>query len=276
MRNKHTCETCDIRIPKNRPLLVCTLCQKFKHYSCNNLSRKEAEEILADPLETSLWACQNCYSENFPGLNLSDVTSENFRRSSPPSSLTCTVCEKECSTRSHNRTSCIWCYSTCHKKCVKGALGCLNCCTAMIPGYHYDTHHLNGNILKNSGKLFDPYDRQFLLNNIDFDIEKGLENPFMAEISNIVNRCSYKEPSNVSKAQANELRVLYLNVRSLTRHIDECRETFANSEKYDVHASKKRTAMSISYQTAYKTLKLADFMTQLFKNPIVPQTGVAA
>ncbi len=207
MTNKHKCETCNIRVPKNRPLLVCTLCQKFKHYKCNNLSRKEAEGILANPTELCAWTCQKCYNEIFPGFNSDDVTPVTDRQYN---SITCSVCDKQCSNKSQNCTSCDWCDSPCHKHCIKGALGCLNCCAVMILGYHYDIHELNGNILQNRSNLFDPYDREFLLNNIDDDIENGLENPFMSEISNIVNRCSYKEPCNVSKTQNNELRVLFL------------------------------------------------------------------
>ncbi len=276
MTNKHTCETCNIRIPKNRPLLVCTLCQKFKHYSCNNLSRKEAEGILADPVETCLWACQNCYIENFPGFNFDDVTLVNDRQSNPLSTLTCAVCNKQCSNRSHNRTSCNWCDSPCHKHCIKGALGCLNCCAAMIPGYHYDSHHLNGNILQNRSNLYAPYDREFLLNNIDNEIENGLENPFMFEISNIVNRCSYKEPSNVNKAQSNELRVLYLNVRSLTRHIDECCETFANSDNYDVLRFQETNCDVDQLPNGIQDIKISGFHDPIVQNRIVLQIGVVA
>ena len=233
MTNKHTCETCKIRVPKNRPLLVCTLCKLVKHYRCNNLSRKEADGILANPIETSSWICQSCYTENFPGFDIDDVTQFDDRRDVIDMEL-CTVCHKQCSKKSQNRAYCHWCDSLCHKICHKGSLGCLNCCATMIPGYHYDSHDLNGNFLLSTNIKFDPYDREFLLNTIEHDIENGFEDPFITELSDIMNRCSYKEPSNVKNVRTDELRVLYLNVRSLTKHIDEIRENFANSEKYDV------------------------------------------
>ncbi len=110
MTNKYTCETCKIRLPKNRPLLICTLCQKFQHYKCNNLSRKDAESIMTNPTETCLWVCQSCYTENFPGFDSEDIMTVNDRHDKPHTDF-CTVCDKQCSVKSQNRASCFWCDS---------------------------------------------------------------------------------------------------------------------------------------------------------------------
>ena len=104
----------------------------------------------------------------------------------------------------------------------------------MIPGYHCESHELNGKISHGATNLFNPYDRDSLINQIGNDIDSELENSHLADISNILNRCSYKEPSNVTNVRQDELRVLYLNVRSLTKHAEECRENFSYSQKYDV------------------------------------------
>ena len=214
--NRHMCNTCDTRIPKNRPLLVCTLCQLPKHYKCNNLSRKEAENIVANRTENSSWVCQSCYDDIFPGLTEPTVDVNNNNITNITTTL-CTVCNKQCSERSRNCTTCSWCELPCHKKCHKASLGCLNCCVTMIPGYYYESHQLNGEIYVNKTRSFDPYSRESLLNQISDDIENEFVNPHLTEVSSILNRCSYKEPKNVANARKDELRVLYLNVRSLTR-----------------------------------------------------------
>ena len=64
-RPNYHCEKCDIRLPKNRPLLVCSLCSNLKHYKCNMLSKNEALLII-DSGQMNYWTCQDCITTLFP------------------------------------------------------------------------------------------------------------------------------------------------------------------------------------------------------------------
>ena len=176
-----------------------------------------------------------CYKDTFPGFTaeLSCSTSEQI--ASVSVAEICNVCNKQCSNRAENVTFCQWCDLPCHtKNCYRSSLGCLNCCLEIIPGYLYEGHYFSNVILSNRISLFNPYDLDSIFNQIGVDNENETENTYLSELSNVLNRCSYKEPINVPSSQLNELRVFFLNIRSLSRHIDEGRENFSYSQKYDV------------------------------------------
>ena len=59
------CDKCDIRIPKYRPLLICSICKEIKHYKCNNMSKNEASTIIANG-QMAFWTCQDCITSLFP------------------------------------------------------------------------------------------------------------------------------------------------------------------------------------------------------------------
>ena len=232
----NTCDTCFTRIPKYRPIIFCSLCRKSKHYKCNNLSRKDAEDILADPSDMNSWVCQMCYRDIFPGLDTDPEILNNYKAHRTTINVPiCAVCDKKCSVSPNNFTKCNWCNRPCHsKKCHKENLGCINCCIAMIPGYSYEAHNLNGDPLPTRISLFNPYELDAMFNQIGNEADNEFDDTYLAELSNVLNRCSYKEPKNVPNVHQDELRILYLNVRSITRHMDECRDTFSYSKKYDV------------------------------------------
>ena len=96
MTDKYICETCDTRIPKHRPILTCSLCQKSKHYKCNNLSRKDAEEIIANPTSHRSWICQVCYKDTFPGFTFELSSTEREQINSDSVAQMCNVCNKQC------------------------------------------------------------------------------------------------------------------------------------------------------------------------------------
>ena len=274
MTYKTLCETCNVRVPKHRPLLTCSLCQQPKHYKCNNLSRREAEEIVKNPAENRAWACQNCYLELFPGIVSDNVNcTPKIRKTTtePVDNTICTVCKKTCSNKplnnATNTITCVWCNLPCHRKCYKDQLGCLNCCSEMIPGYFYESYHLNCDNLKRKIKLFNPYDIDSIFNRIGSEDENGFLDPHLTEISDLLNRCSYKEPSNVTNVRSDELRVLYLNVRSLSGHIDECRENFSYSKNYDVLCFNETSCDPNSLSEGIQSIRIDGFHEPIVQKP---------
>ena len=62
-KSKSKCEKCNVSIPKNQPLLMCSLCGEIKHFKCNNLTKNDAAEIIKNGQD---WTCQDCITSIFP------------------------------------------------------------------------------------------------------------------------------------------------------------------------------------------------------------------
>ena len=232
-----SCDNCKIRIPKNRPLLVCSLCSEYKHYKCNNLSKNDAYDIITSG-NLQNWACQSCTRAVFPIGLLSDVnkpfstdTDNIFEKHGP----TCNVCNKKCG-RSNKLKSCCWCDSLCHNKCMKNSLGCINCCKDMIPGFFYYMYELNNDSRFKNSSIFNPYDHNSMINQIGnhFDFEDGHEMHFANEISEKLHNCKYTEYKDMKVSNQNELKIMSLNIRSLKNGITDLRENISFFSKFDV------------------------------------------
>ena len=60
----NVCEKCNVRVPKNRPKLICSECRHFKHYRCQKLTKAEALEIIGG---TGVkWTCYECIVSALP------------------------------------------------------------------------------------------------------------------------------------------------------------------------------------------------------------------
>ena len=143
----YSCDTCNIRIPHNRPILFCSLCRVHKHYKCNGLSKNQARDIISNK-QMELWTCRDCRVNLFPH----DTDLFPHDTDTPPDTLTrpltsvvntvlhsCSTCNKPCPSPQTARAKiCTWCDRPCHNKCFKNALGCISCCNDIIPGFNGD------------------------------------------------------------------------------------------------------------------------------------------
>ena len=229
------CDKCDIRIPKYRPLLVCSLCSKLKHYKCHKLTKNDAINIINND-HMSYWTCQDCIKSIFPGPaciqpsnNVSKKNIINF-----PQFVMCAACDKPCSqSRTANCHSCDWCDRLCHKKCIKNSLGCIECCKNIIPGYYYKTQEITNSSVNNN-IVFNPYDRNSLINQIGDRLDSEEEGLIWDEMAEKLKKCKYIESKNVKMSQSNELKIMSLNVRSLIKNIDYIREHINDFNKFDI------------------------------------------
>lgn len=221
------CNTCNIRIPPNRPILFCSVCKQNKHYKCNNLSKRRAAEILAN---NTRWACNSCSHSNSPD----SVIEHNYSLNSPhtAAAVLCTVCLNTCP--SSDQQDCCWCNKPCHTKCLRNSLGCLSCCNAMIPGYNYETHQIIGSQFNNHTPAtythFNPEDAANHIGN-SFEVEE--EAQLWTEHYGNLNRCKYTKPHSFLQ-KSDELTVMSLNVRSLSKHIDTIRTNITHYNSYDI------------------------------------------
>ena len=103
--SKMVCEKCTTRVPKNRPKLVCSMCKSYKHYKCNNLTKRDAYEIIIN--RDYEWICHDCLAETLP-INVynSKVARTNHSKNGhtePP--IKCSACKK-----CINKSICICCW----------------------------------------------------------------------------------------------------------------------------------------------------------------------
>ena len=235
------CEKCKIRVPKNRPILVCSICRESKHYKCNNLSRSEAVAIVTNN-QMCYWTCQDCITSLFPANidNQTKSTDDATTALATTKYITyCAACNKPCSSgtcdETHNTYTCTWCDMPCHKKCLKNTLGCLACCNSIIPGYNYECYQLTNSLLSNNNYVaFAPYDNNSLINQIGNRLDTDEEGPVWAEIAEQMKKCKYIETKNIKMSNNNELKIMSLNIRSLTKNIDYIRENIYIFEKFDI------------------------------------------
>ena len=129
------CETCTVRIPKYQRKLKCYMCHEIKHYKCQNLSKSNVEAI--NNVNGYDWMCYECISSILPVC----ATSRRKNTTQTRSKITCSAC-KGSSYSAMNTIICTWCGGVCHKKCIKGELGYINCCDTIIPGYRYHAYEL--------------------------------------------------------------------------------------------------------------------------------------
>ena len=261
------CDKCEIRIPKNRPLLVCSLCSEFKHYKCNNLSKSAACNIIKTG-NLQNWICQSCTHAVFPIGLLSDVnqpfsTDNKFVKHGP----TCNVCNKLCG-RSDSGKSCHWCDRLCHKKCINNSLGCMHCCKDMIPGFSCNIYELNDTRFRNNS-IFNPYDQSTLLNQIGnhLDFEDGHEMHLVNEISEKLLNCKYSELKDVKVSNQNELKIMSLNIRSLRNGITDIRENISYFSNFDVLCFNETNCDLSTLPNGIDDLLLDGFYTPLIQKP---------
>ena len=204
---KVICTKCKLRIPKHHPILKCDLCH-LKCFKCHGISKKVANDILRD--STISWTCRQCIQSTLPCYDLNNTLATPNRK------IPCSACTGFISGVS-NAYTCSHCDQYVHRKCFRFSLGCIKCCTDNIPGYNCSTHELSGDLTPlNKLQTFNPYCNDHIQNCIG---EAGLDNndEIWTEISDLLVSCKYQYLANVHSPAVNELNILSLNVRYLTK-----------------------------------------------------------
>ncbi len=128
------CDKCSVRIPKYLPKLICNLCNKQKHIRCQQLSKKDAQNIVCSGHS---WICRECMYSILP-INACSVTNSSAAKFK----IQCASCDGW-SYSENSVTVCIWCDNSVHrKKCHKENLGCTKCCESIIPGFNVTIYDL--------------------------------------------------------------------------------------------------------------------------------------
>ena len=255
------CDKCNKRIPKNAPLLTCSLCNDTKHPKCMRLSKSDSLHIISSGFS---WTCYDCLASALP-INAchSPVEKPAF---GPVFKVKCNSCTGWCYSPKNLRY-CNWCGKSIHSKCMKHELGCKTCCESMIPGFNYEPHHLLDDYSHLHDLFFNPYDRENIANEIGNQLDDEQDREYFDEISNILVECRYKEQKHVQNSGANELKLFSLNIRSLIKNIEHLRENIETYCKYDVLCLNETNLIESNMPNGVTDILLEGFHEPLLKDP---------
>ena len=118
-------------------------------------------------------------------------------------------------------------------------------------------------------KLYNPYNRDDIINSIGEQIEDGEHNSeYWNNLSDFMLRCEYKMQINVKSAKANELKVLSLNIRSLQKNIARLREEIDLYKKYDIISLNETNCISGKLPNGISDILLDGFYEPIVQDPI--------
>ena len=230
----NTCSKCKCRVPKNRPRLVCDICNLTKHYRCQSLSKTDAYFIIK--CADSTWSCNECIFDILPVNACTVSRAKNCSQNSTPKFKTkCFSCDGQ-SYSAKNVDNCPWCGAVCHKKCINNNLGCNKCCDNMIPGFRVNNFELYGTTTAACNDfIFNPYCSSNNIYQIGDKIANEAEhNNFWNEISDCLINCKYKQLKNIALPKDEELTVLSLNIRSLHKNVTVINDNASEFTKFDI------------------------------------------
>ena len=225
---RERCEKCDVKIPKYQPMLMCDVCCKAKHLSCQNLTKSDV--LLINHLRIS-WTCHECLSQALP-INL-----VKRKRTKDPIKITKIQCNS-CSGFSYSQRTiktCHWCDGKVHAKCWKADLGCISCCEKIIPGFHAYKYELYGIDSCKNNTIYNPYSSSHFATQIGniLDEEEG-SNTMWREISELLTSCKYKQMKDVKTDFESEINIFSLNIRHLHDKIGKLRDNIDHYQKFDM------------------------------------------
>ena len=210
--------------------------------------------------------CNECTLDALP-VNAAERPKREPNRA-PRVRYTCYSCTGN-SYKLSNVRQCPWCDNLCHLKCLNASLGCNTCCQEMIPGFGYRNYELFDNLNDNS-TIFNPFSETSHCNMIGDRNSNEEENSAMwNEISNFLDKCTYKQSTQIQPSTSSELNVLYLNIRSLTKNVDTINDNIREYQKFDVICFN---------ETSCKLDRLAngldDLLIEGFHPPIIQEGAV--
>ena len=257
-----SCNSCEKRIYKTCPRLICDICDEFKHFSCNRLSKKDAQHIVESDLR---WTCFQCIESILP------VNAFSTERSRGAFKVKFKVQCEYCQGYAHKETNvktCQQCDSKVHLKCYKFNLGCLTCCEELIPGYHCNTYELTGNYGRLNKIVLNPYDPSDNSNLIgDTTLSYDEHSEIWSKVSDILVNCKYQQLSNVKASRTDELNVLSLNIRSLYKYVGSIREELNNYNKFDVLCFCETNCIPENLPNGIRDILIDEFHEPITSNP---------
>ncbi len=259
------CDLCTVKIPKYQPKLVCSMCKSIKHLKCQGLSKSDVRSMIDDSFE---WTCYQCISQILPITACPSATHKTSRNSNTPRFKSkCSSCDGY-SYSPKNVEMCHWCNENVHRKCCRGALGCLTCCQSMIPGANVHNYELLGDYNYKNNQTFNPYHNSHLTMQIGDLIENEASSNIWQDISDFLVKCSYKRPSHNNVPKEDELDILSLNIQTLNKKMNSLRENVSSLEKHDIICFQETNCIVEKLPNGLNDLLLEGFHEPLVLPPI--------
>ena len=258
--NPHKCHICTHKIIKHKPSLICNICNNITHYQCNKLSKSDASYII----ETSHnWTCIKCTSELFPLGLLPRPPPARLLTSEPR--LHCTACNKLLSSQ---YSTCTWCDKPCHSRCFKGQLGCTKCASDIIPGFSYSNIALMGTYATHfNDRMYNPYDNPDIQSELHIPDNDTAEATYWHEASDCLIQCTYRQHKTILPTKNFDLKVMSLNIRSLTKHIMEIRDDIDQYSKFDILCFNETSCNPENAPGGLCDFELIGFHPPILQNP---------
>ena len=194
----------------------------------------------------------------------STVTSENKVK------IKCSSCSGWCYSLRNIRT-CSWCQSNVHVKCFKDNLGCTSCCESIIPGFHATYYEIYDDYNKLNSDIFNPYDQNSRFNLIgDAMTNEEHQDSTWSNISSFLTSCQYKQQRNVKKSTCSQLKTFSMNIRSLTKNIDQLRDDIETYDKYDILCFNETNCTLGKLPNGINDVTLDGFHEPFIQDPIRP------
>lgn len=246
------------------------------NYSCNSLSKNDAINIINNG-HMRHWTCIECITSILPiNCTNNNTDSQNKRANASTNSTDlnhkpdpCASCNKTMSSKIGSKVKCPWCSKMCHGACVHNSLGCTSCCTNLIPGYYYDAHELSLGCRTNH-RIFNPYNTGLLLNQMSTGPcgnEDDDDDPIHEYITQQLNNCIYTEPKNIKMPKNDELKIMSLNIRSLTKNIDHLRENIDHFKMFDAICINEINCDPATLPNGLNDIKLEGFHNPITQKP---------
>ena len=263
------CEVCEVKIPKNQPKLRCTICDKFKHLKCQNLTKSDAEYIIQLKIP---WTCHDCISDILPCNACQAPRNSKLKSSDQKFKVKCPVCNGFCYSPKNIRT-CDYCDKIVHVKCWHYGLGCKTCCEDMIPGFHVYSNELIGDPNFKNDKMYNPYCSTHFTQLIGDVFDREYEsNAEFCELSELLVNCKYKQATKNNAPTNQELSIFSLNIQTITNKVDELRENIALYDKFDVLLFNETNCMAKKLPNGKNDLELVGFHEPIIQDPIRPSS----
>lgn len=211
------------------------------------------------------WFCCSCNDDIFPFLKSLGNAPHEVSKPYFPKKI-CHCCSKSGSKLQY----CELCGQESHLKCFVGSMGCRDCVRDMLPGFDADPRELLGTTTTNyNDRLFNPFDSNSDINNLGHtdDDQGDYENTAWDPCSNILKNCNYYNFTKIKASRGSELKVLSLNIRSISDKIQSLKDDSDNYAKFDILCFNETCCSIVRLPFGGTELKLDSFHPPIIQSP---------
>ena len=139
----------------------------------------------------------------------------------------------------------------------------------LIPGFNVNTCDLFSSSICSTfaDKIFNPFDRNSDINNICNTDDNHGDSEAWVPCSNILESCKYYEMREIPASRSTELKILSLNIRSISDKITSIRDDIGHYSKFDILCFNETCCSVDQLPFAGKELELEPFHPPVVQSP---------